>query len=246
MDHHPTDRLKDLQHVAIIMDGNGRWAKKRGLPRTAGHKRGVETVKEIVMAASDFGLPFLTIFSFSSENWSRPKPEIDELMRLMKLFLEKEQQELEDSDIRVKMIGAPLDQSSEVYGLIRQAEERTANNKGLQLTVAFNYGGRNEIVRAAQKLGEQVASGQLKPDEINEQNFEQALDTYGIPDPDLLIRTSGEYRISNFLLWQLAYTEFVFLECNWPDFNSEKLQEAMQDFFTRDRRFGGVVARTSI
>ncbi len=246
MDHHPSDRLKDLQHVAIIMDGNGRWAKKRGLPRTAGHKRGVETVKEIVMAANDFGLPFLTIFSFSSENWSRPKPEIDELMRLMKLFLEKEQQELEDSDIRVKMIGEPLDQSSEVYGLIRQAEERTANNKGLQLTVAFNYGGRNEIVRAAQKLGEQIAKGQLKPDEINEQNFEQALDTYGIPDPDLLIRTSGEYRISNFLLWQLAYTEFVFLECNWPDFNSEKLQEAMQDFFTRDRRFGGVVARTSI
>ena len=246
MNHHPSDRLKDLQHVAIIMDGNGRWAKKRGLPRTAGHKRGVETVKEIVMAASDFGLPYLTIFSFSSENWSRPKPEIDELMRLMKLFLEKEQEELHRSDIRVKMIGAPLDQTSEVYAMIKQAEEQTANNKGLQLTVAFNYGGRNEIVRAAQKLGEQVASGQLSPQDINEQNFEQALDTYGIPDPDLLIRTSGEYRISNFLLWQLAYTEFVFLDCNWPDFNRETLQEAMQDYFTRDRRFGGVAARTSI
>ena len=246
MDHHPSDRLKNLQHVAIIMDGNGRWAKKRGLPRTAGHKRGVETVKEIVMAASDLGLPYLTIFSFSSENWSRPKPEIDELMRLMKLFLEKEQEELHRSDIRVKMIGAPLDQTSEVYAMIKQAEEQTANNKGLQLTVAFNYGGRNEIVRAAQKLGEQVASGQLSPQDINEQNFEQALDTYGIPDPDLLIRTSGEYRISNFLLWQLAYTEFVFLDCNWPDFNRETLQEAMQDYFTRDRRFGGVVARTSI
>ena len=246
MDDHPSDRLKDLQHVAIIMDGNGRWAKKRGLPRTAGHKRGVETVKEIVMAASDFGLPYLTIFSFSSENWSRPKPEIDELMRLMKLFLEKEQEELHRSDIRLKMIGAPLDQTSEVYAMIKQAEEQTANNKGLQLTVAFNYGGRNEIVRAAQKLGEQVASGQLSPRDINEQNFEQALDTYGIPDPDLLIRTSGEYRISNFLLWQLAYTEFVFLDCNWPDFNREMLEEAMQDYFTRDRRFGGVVARTSI
>lgn len=246
MNHHPSDRLKDLQHVAIIMDGNGRWAKKRGLPRTAGHKRGVETVKEIVMAASDFGLPYLTIFSFSSENWSRPKPEIDELMRLMKLFLEKEQEELHRSDIRVKMIGAPLDQTSEVYAMIKQAEEQTFNNKGLQLTVAFNYGGRNEIVRAAQKLGEQVASGQLSPRDINEQNFEQALDTYGIPDPDLLIRTSGEYRISNFLLWQLAYTEFVFLDCNWPDFNRETLQEAMQDYFTRDRRFGGVVARASI
>ena len=245
MDHHPSDRLKDLQHVAIIMDGNGRWAKKRGLPRTAGHKRGVETVKEIVMAANDLGLPYLTIFSFSSENWSRPKPEIDELMRLMKLFLEKEQEELHRSDIRVKMIGAPLDQTSEVYAMIKQAEEQTANNKGLQLTVAFNYGGRNEIVRAAQKLGEKVASGQLSPRDINEQNFEQALDTYGIPDPDLLIRTSGEYRISNFLLWQLAYAEFVFLDCNWPEFNKEKFQEAIDIYHSRDRRYGGVVTRTA-
>lgn len=239
-------QLKDLRHVAIIMDGNGRWAKKRGLPRSAGHKRGVETVKQIVTAASEFGLPFLTLFSFSSENWSRPKPEIDELMRLMKTFLENEKEELNKSNVRVKMIGAPLQDDTEIYSLIKDAEAETAENTGLQLTVAFNYGGRDEIVRAARKLAQQIVEGQLTPTDINEQKFEQALDTYGLPDPDLLIRTSGEYRISNFLLWQLAYSEFVFLECNWPDFNRQKLEEAIEDYFTRDRRFGGVIAGSSL
>ena len=239
-------QLKDLRHVAINMDGNGRWAKKRGLPRSAGHKRGVETVKQIVTAASEFGLPFLTLFSFSSENWSRPKPEIDELMRLMKTFLENEKEELNKSNVRVKMIGAPLQDDTEIYSLIKNAEAETAENTGLQLTVAFNYGGRDEIVRAARKLAQQIVEGQLTPTDINEQKFEQALDTYGLPDPDLLIRTSGEYRISNFLLWQLAYSEFVFLECNWPDFNRQKLEEAIEDYFTRDRRFGGVIAGSSL
>lgn len=239
-------QLKDLRHVAIIMDGNGRWAKKRGLPRSAGHKRGVETVKQIVTAASEFGLPFLTLFSFSSENWSRPKPEIDELMRLMKTFLENEKEELNKSNVRVKMIGAPLQDDTEIYSLIKNAEAETAENTGLQLTVAFNYGGRDEIVRAARKLAQQIVDGQLTPSDINEQKFEQALDTYGLPDPDLLIRTSGEYRISNFLLWQLAYSEFIFLECNWPDFNRQKLEEAIEDYFTRDRRFGGVIAGSSL
>ena len=239
-------QLKDLRHVAIIMDGNGRWAKKRGLPRSAGHKRGVETVKQIVTAASEFGLPFLTLFSFSSENWSRPKPEIDELMRLMKTFLENEKEELNKSNVRVKMIGAPLQDDTEIYSLIKDAEAETAENTGLQLTVAFNYGGRDEIVRAARKLAQQIVDGQLTPSDINEQKFEQALDTYGLPDPDLLIRTSGEYRISNFLLWQLAYSEFIFLECNWPDFNRQKLEEAIEDYFTRDRRFGGVIAGSSL
>lgn len=239
-------QLKDLRHVAIIMDGNGRWAKKRGLPRSAGHKRGVETVKQIVTAASEFGLPFLTLFSFSSENWSRPKPEIDELMRLMKTFLENEKEELNKSNVRVKMIGAPLQDDTEIYSLIKNAEAETAENTGLQLTVAFNYGGRDEIVRAARKLAQQIVEGQLTPTDINEQKFEQALDTYGLPDPDLLIRTSGEYRISNFLLWQLAYSEFIFLECNWPDFNRQKLEEAIEDYFTRDRRFGGVIAGSSL
>lgn len=237
---------KDLRHVAIIMDGNGRWAKKRGLPRTAGHKRGVETVKEVVKAASEFGLPYLTLFSFSSENWSRPKLEVDELMRLMKTFLVNEQDQLDKGNIRVKMIGAPLEDKGEVHTLIKNTEAKTANNTGLQLTVAFNYGGRDEIVRAAQKLSEQVAGGKITAQDITEQSFEQALDTSGIPDPDLLIRTSGEYRISNFLLWQLAYTEFIFLDCNWPDFTGEKLKQAMQDYFSRERRYGGVSVRTSV
>ena len=237
---HTTQPEKELNHIAIIMDGNGRWAKKRGLPRTAGHKRGVETVKEIVRAAIELKIPCLTLFSFSSENWSRPKPEIDELMRLMKSFLEREQNELIKGNVKVKMIGAPLEQNSEVYALIKRVEQQTATNTGLQLTVAFNYGGRDEIVRAAQRLANQVANGKLQPENITEQNFAMQLDTDGLPDPDLLIRTSGEYRISNFLLWQLAYAEFVFLDCNWPDFNRQKLEEAIQDYFSRDRRYGGL------
>ena len=237
---HTTQPEKELNHIAIIMDGNGRWAKKRGLPRTAGHKRGVETVKEIVRAAIELKIPCLTLFSFSSENWSRPKPEIDELMRLMKSFLEREQNELIKGNVKVKMIGAPLEQNSEVYALIKRVEQQTAANTGLQLTVAFNYGGRDEIVRAAQRLANQVANGKLQPENITEQNFAMQLDTDGLPDPDLLIRTSGEYRISNFLLWQLAYAEFVFLDCNWPDFNRQKLEEAIQDYFSRDRRYGGL------
>ena len=240
MPPHTTQPKKEPKHIAIIMDGNGRWAKKRGLPRTAGHKRGVETVKEIVRAAIELKIPCLTLFSFSSENWSRPKPEIDELMRLMKSFLEREQNELIKGNVKIKMIGAPLEQNSEVYALIKRVEQQTAENTGLQLTVAFNYGGRDEIVRAAQRLASQVANGELQPENITEQNFANQLDTDGLPDPDLLIRTSGEYRISNFLLWQLAYAEFVFLECNWPDFNRQKLEEAIQDYFSRDRRYGGL------
>lgn len=240
------NKRQHLHHVAIIMDGNGRWARKRGLPRTAGHKRGVETVKQTVNAANEMGLPYLTLFSFSSENWSRPKPEVDELMRLMKTFLQREQDSLFESNIRVKMIGSPLEESSEVFQLIRRAEEKTAANTGLQLTVAFNYGGRDEIVRAAQKLAARVAAGELAPGDITEQAITESLDTYGIPDPDLLIRTSGEYRISNFLLWQLAYAEFLFLDCNWPDFDRKTFEEAISVYFARDRRFGGVVAGSTV
>ncbi len=240
------NKRQHLHHVAIIMDGNGRWARKRGLPRTAGHKRGVETVKQTVNTANEMGLPYLTLFSFSSENWSRPKPEVDELMRLMKTFLQREQNSLFKSNIRVKMIGAPLDENSEVFQLIRGAEEKTAGNTGLQLTVAFNYGGRDEIVRAARKLATRVANGEIAPDEITEQALTESLDTYGIPDPDLLIRTSGEYRISNFLLWQLAYAEFIFLDCNWPDFDRTTFEEAVRIYLARDRRFGGVVAGSTV
>ena len=236
---------QELRHVAIIMDGNGRWAAKRGLPRTAGHKRGVDTVKETVKSAIDLKIPFLTLFSFSSENWSRPKPEVDELMRLMKTFLVREEDTLHKANVRIRMIGAPLEASSELYQMIKKAEVKTQHNTGLQLTVAFNYGGRDELTRAAKEIANKVKSGALQPEEITEDLFGSFLDTSGLPDPDLLIRTSGEYRISNFLLWQLAYAEFVFLECNWPEFNKDKFQEAIDIYHSRDRRYGGVVTRTA-
>lgn len=237
---------RELKHIAIIMDGNGRWAKKRGLPRTAGHKRGVETVKEVVRAATELAIPCLTLFTFSSENWSRPKPEIDELMRLMKTFLEREQDDLIKNNIKLKMIGAPLDEKSEVYNLIKNVEQKTEQNSGMQLTVAFNYGGRDEIVRATKRLAKDIERGALKPEDITEDLFAAKLDSHGLPDPDLLIRTSGEVRISNFLLWQLAYTEFVFLDCNWPEFNRDKLAEAIDVYYARNRRFGGVMTGTAV
>ncbi len=235
---------QDLRHVAIIMDGNGRWAAKRGLPRTAGHKKGVDTVKDTVKSAIELSIPYLTIFSFSSENWSRPKPEVDELMRLMKLFLEREENTLHKANVRIRMIGAPLEQSSELYQMIQRAELKTKDNTGLQLTVAFNYGGRDEIVRASRELAEQVKNGLISADDITEDLFNTSLDTKDLPDPDLLIRTSGECRISNFMLWQLAYAEYVFLDCNWPDFTKEKFEEAIDIFYKRDRRYGGVCARS--
>ncbi len=235
----------ELRHVAIIMDGNGRWAAKRGLPRTAGHKKGVDTVKATVKTAIDLSIPYLTLFSFSSENWSRPKPEVDELMRLMKLFIEREENTLHKANVRIRMIGAPLEQSSELYQLVQKAELKTKDNTGLQLTVAFNYGGRDEIIRATKDLAEQVSKGLITSDEISEDLLSKNLDTSDLPDPDLLIRTSGEYRISNFLLWQLAYAEFVFMDCNWPDFTKEKFVEAIDIFHKRDRRYGGVCTRSA-
>lgn len=239
------DQRDPLQHVAIIMDGNGRWARKRGLPRTAGHKRGVETVKQTVATAQELGIPYLTLFSFSSENWSRPKTEVDELMRLMKSFLKREQEQLFKGNVRVRVIGAPLHEGSDMSTMIKGIEEKTKENTGLQLTVAFNYGSRDEIVRAAKQLAEKVAAGELTPDAITEQSFAAALDTGDIPDPDVLIRTSGEYRISNFLLWQLAYAEFVFVDCNWPDFTPKRFEEAIAAYYARERRFGNVTARST-
>lgn len=236
----------ELRHVAIIMDGNGRWAAQRGLPRTAGHKKGVDTVKDTVKNAIELSIPYLTLFSFSSENWSRPKPEVDELMRLMKLFIEREENTLHKANVRIRMIGAPLEQSSELYQMIQKAELKTKDNTGLQLTVAFNYGGRDEIVRATKELAKEVQKGLISVDDITEDLLSNNLDTKDLPDPDLLIRTSGEYRISNFMLWQLAYAEYVFLDCNWPDFTKEKLQEAIDIFYKRDRRYGGVCARSAL
>jgi undecaprenyl diphosphate synthase len=222
------------RHVAIIMDGNGRWAAQRSLPRSAGHKKGVDSVRRAVRGASDLGLEYLTLFSFSSENWRRPKEEVDTLMYLFKRFIRQDLSELHKADVKV------LD--PEIFGLIEHAEELTGQNRGLHLQVAFNYGSREEIASAARALAEQAACGRLDPDQITADTLSAELYTAGVPDPDLVIRTSGERRVSNFLLWQCAYAEFVFADKLWPDFTGEDLKAAIAEFGRRDRRFGGVRA----
>lgn len=233
------------QHVAIIMDGNGRWAESRGLPRSAGHRMGVEAVRRTVRAAIEMGVQYLTIFSFSSENWARPASEIDDLMGLMKRFIRRDLAELHQNNVRVRVIGEREGVDAELLGLIDEAVDLTSINTALDLVIAFNYGSRAEIARAARRLAERVLDGAIKPEDITPETLSTALDTQGVPDPDLLIRTSGELRLSNFLLWQSAYTEFVFLEARWPDFGSELLQQAIDEYRRRDRRFGGVVARSA-
>ena len=232
-------------HVAIIMDGNGRWAEQRGLPRSVGHRMGVEAVRRTVRAAIELGIQYLTIYSFSSENWSRPATEINELMGLMKRFIRRDLAELHQNSVCIKVIGEREGVDAELLQLIDDAVSLTSDNGALNLVIAFNYGSRTEIARAARKLAEGVAGGTLAADAITPELLGQALDTYGTPDPDLLIRTSGELRLSNFLLWQAAYTEFVFLDAYWPDFGREMLERAIDEFRKRDRRFGGVVARSS-
>ena len=228
------------RHVAIIMDGNGRWATQRGLPRVEGHRRGVESVRGAVRACMDIGIPYLTIFSFSSENWSRPATEISDLMGLLKRFIRRDLVDLHKNNVKIIVIGERSGIDSELQSLIEDAEQRTRDNTGLNLIIAFNYGSRLEIARAARRLAERVERGELRAADITPEVFEQGLDTHGLPDPDLLIRTSGELRLSNFLLWQSAYTEFVFLESYWPDFTKETLLSAIDQYQCRDRRFGGV------
>ncbi len=227
------------RHVAIIMDGNGRWASKHGLPRAVGHRNGVEAVRRTVRAAIELGIPYLTLYSFSSENWSRPADEIDDLMGLMKRFIRRDLAELHQNGVKIRVIGERTNVESELMTLIDEAVELTRDNQAITLVIAFNYGARGEIAKAARALAEKVAAGKLKPQDIDVDALSGALDTAGIPDPDLLIRTSGEMRISNFLLWQCAYTEFVFLDAYWPDFGRELLEEAIARFRERERRFGG-------
>ncbi|MCB1507733.1 MAG: isoprenyl transferase [Hyphomicrobiaceae bacterium] len=227
------------QHVAIIMDGNGRWAAKRHLPRAEGHRRGVEAVRRVVEAAGNEGIACLTLFSFSSENWSRPAGEVSDLMRLIRLFIRSDLARLHAKGVRVRIIGAEEGVPEDIAALIHEAESKTADNQGLILQVAFNYGARDEIVRAARRMAELALKGDVAPSAITEELFAAALDTSGIPDPDLIIRTSGEQRLSNFLLWQGAYAELVFLPVLWPDFCAEHLREAVEIFRSRDRRFGG-------
>ncbi len=233
------------RHVAIIMDGNGRWAADRGLPRAAGHKAGVEAVRRTVKAAIELSIPYLTLYSFSSENWSRPKDEIDHLMGLMKRFIRGDLAELHQNNVKILVIGERTNVDEEMRALIDEACDLTRDNTRLTLTIAFNYGARNEITRAAQRLAEDVAAGRIAPSEITADHFRLALDTGDLPDPDMLIRTSGERRLSNFLLWQSAYTELVFLDAYWPDFGRELLVEAISQYTQRERRFGGLPRRST-
>jgi undecaprenyl diphosphate synthase len=237
--------LSPPRHVAIIMDGNGRWARERGLPRTLGHRQGVEAVRRTVRAANDLGISYLTIFSFSSENWKRPVEEIDDLMGLMKRFIRRDLADLHKANVRIRMIGERQQVDSDLMKLIDEAVEVTANNTAMTLVIAFNYGSRGEIAKAARRLASDVAAGVMAADEITVERLGAALDTGDIPDPDLLIRTSGEMRLSNFLLWQTAYTEFVFLDTYWPDFDRATLEGAIAEFRARERRFGGLSKRST-
>lgn len=229
-------------HVAIIMDGNGRWAKARGLPRTAGHKKGVDAVRRTVEAARELGIGTLTIFSFSSENWRRPEEEISDLMGLLRFYLRSEVAELHRAGIRLRVIGDRNRLSEDINRLIANAEEMTRDNRVMTLVVALSYGSRLEIVHAARRLAEEVAAGRLSPDAIDEDALSARLYTADIPDPDLIIRTSGEKRISNFLLWQAAYAELVFVDTLWPDFTKRDLEAAIEEFHRRERRFGATTA----
>jgi len=235
-------KLPVPEHIAIIMDGNGRWAQSRGLPRTQGHRKGVEAVRAAVRAAGELGVKTLTLFSFSSENWSRPEDEVSELMGLLKFFIRRDLADLHKEGVRVSIIGARHNLPADIKPLLEEAENLTKENTSTRLVIAFNYGSRDEIVRAAQKIATRVATGELKPDDIDNDIVSGALDTAEWSDPELIIRTSGEQRLSNFLMWQAAYSEFVFLDCLWPDFNKAELQKAVEIFHSRDRRFGGVDA----
>ena len=231
-------------HVGVIMDGNGRWAARRGLPRIDGHRRGLEALRETVRAAIEFGLDYLTVYSFSMENWNRPVQEVADLMGLLKGFIHNDLNELHKSGVKVKVIGARDNLKADILALLEEAEDRTKANSRLTLIVAFNYGSRQEIAAAARALAEEVAAGLIKASEIDETLFARHLDTAGIPDPDLIIRTSGEQRLSNFLMWQAAYSEFVFLPMHWPDFDRQAFSAALADFSARERRFGGVTGQS--
>ncbi len=226
------------------MDGNGRWAAERGLPRRVGHQKGVDAVRRAVKTAIELNISYLTIYSFSSENWSRPEEEIHDLMGLMKRFIRRDLADLHKANVRIRIIGERSGVDSDVIKLIDEGCEVTKDNTGLNLIVAFNYGSRDEIAKAARLLAEAVANGEMKPEDITAERLEQSLDTAGIPDPDLLIRTSGELRLSNFLLWQSAYTEFVFLDAFWPEFDRGLFEKAIAEFHARDRRYGGLTQQS--
>jgi undecaprenyl diphosphate synthase len=232
------------RHVAIIMDGNGRWAAARGLPRGEGHRRGVEALRRTVRAAGDIGIDILTIFSFSSENWSRPPAEIRELMTLLRRFIRNDLADLHRNGVKVRIIGERENLDPEIRNLLEEAETLTRGNDKLILVVAFNYGARAEIARAAQRMAAAVAAGDLAVSAVTADKLASYLDAPDLPDPDLIIRTSGEQRLSNFLLWQAAYSELVFVPTYWPDFDRAALESAIAEYHRRERRFGGLIAKT--
>jgi undecaprenyl diphosphate synthase len=227
-------------HVAIIMDGNGRWAKARGLPRVAGHRRGADAVRRVVRGAGELGIPVLTLFAFSTENWTRPADEVNDLMGLLRHYLRNELDELRKNGARLRVIGNREGLAADIVRDISDAENMTRGNSRIDVNICINYGARAEILQAIRSLARQVAAGELSADRIDEDCFVSELLTSGVPDPDLLIRTSGEQRISNFMLWQCAYAELVFVDTLWPDFGKEHLEQAIAEFRRRERRYGGV------
>lgn len=234
------EKLNIPAHVALILDGNGRWAKKRGLPRQMGHKKGCETVEQIVEDAARLGIRYLTVYGFSTENWKRPEEEVGALMQLFRYYTKRLLKIAVENNIRVKMIGERSRFAADIVDGINRLEESTRDNTGLTFVIAVNYGSRDEITRAVKKIMADVKDGKLKEEQMTEAVFASYLDTKDIPDPDLLIRTSGELRLSNYLLWQLAYSELYVTDCLWPDFNREELLEAIRQYNKRERRFGGV------
>lgn len=235
--------LKDINHVAIIMDGNGRWAEARGLERLEGHMRGARMVKKIVRASKTLGVKNLTLYAFSTENWNRSKKEVSGLMNLFKRYILAESADMLAEGVRMKFIGQRDQLDDKLVSLMNWIEDQTAGNTALQLTIALNYGGRDELVRASRKMAAAVQSGQLRPEDITEETVSSFLDTAGTPDPDLVIRTSGEYRTSNFLPWQSSYAEYAFINESWPDFSVAIYEQAISNFRSRERRFGSVIGK---
>jgi undecaprenyl diphosphate synthase len=237
--HQSSAQVVTPRHVAIIMDGNGRWARQRNRPRTFGHAEGVEALRRTVEAAGEAGVEYLTVFGFSTENWRRPVEEVNALFDLLRLYVARDLDKLVREGVRVRVIGSRVGLQRDIAEIIENAEDCTRHNDKLNLTIAFNYGGQDEIARAARRLAEDVAAGKLKPEDIDASRFETYLDTQGLPAPDVLVRTSGEFRLSNFMLWQSAYAELVFLDVLWPDFGKDALAQAIDIYHRRERRYGG-------
>ncbi|MEJ8474293.1 isoprenyl transferase [Roseibium algae] len=239
----PDGRTVGVRHIGVIMDGNGRWAKARGLSRSEGHRHGLDALRRMIRHSVTIGLEYVTIYSFSSENWSRPETEVSFLMSLLRRFVQRDLSEIHKANVRIQVIGDREGLEPGIRKLLIDSEDMTRANTGMTLVIAFNYGGRDEITRAVKSLARDAAAGTLDPDAITSDMIGSRLDTVGIPDPDLIIRTSGEMRLSNFLMWQAAYSEFYFCQCHWPDFDEAEFDLALADFAGRERRFGGLNAK---